>query len=341
MRAITLGIGITLLSGCAPGAAAVEASDVELRLALEKPALAEGDKLEFTVEVVNHSDQKITIIRPVDRSFDAMREPLWDVEFLDEEGQVVPSALGYGPEGRCGMVNDLTPKDRYPVPAGGTVILSAEDLVWVPLAFEGPGISGAPLMVQMLDLEGSPQGKPEIIAKGDEYVGFSQLLATPSGFLALWTAGSGQGRMRMLGMDGTPAENTLAYEFAGQFVAAGVALEEEIQIVYSDASMSGQDRTDTMGLYLLRLTADGKPLAEPLPLSPRDREMARFGDAAWLPDGRFARVFDERGPLQFGIGDGPTTLLSDHDSGGGSAAIWAFDDRYVVAWADTGRQGVQ
>ncbi len=526
MRVLALGIGISLLAGCSPGASAVESSDLELRLVLEQGTLAVEDELEFSVELVNHSKQKIRFIRPVDGSFDGMREPLWELEFLGEDGQPVPSALGYGPEGRCGMVNDLAKKDIYTVPAGESLALSGEQLEWVPpmpvrpsarpgsygvrlryrvssidegtqlelvsepvtltieggdpalwacrtrqleqradnrytqagpvrvyprpgggylllygrsthqttagrsvtsselfgtlldeagqrlgeptlirasddagylavlqvpggliiaetpgavggravdvtfvgetdgqfkvggttriseppgnpyiiqlarngervaLAFEGPGISGAALMVQLLDLEGTPLGKPWTIAKGDEYVGFSQLISTPSGFQALWTAGSGQGRMRRLGADGAPVGDTQAYTFGGQFVAAGVALDEEIQIVYSDASMSGQDRSDTMGLYLLRLSAAGTPLAEPVPLSPRDREVARFGDAAWLPDGRYARVFDERGPLHFGLGSGPTTRLTDAGSGGGSAAIWAHEDRFVVAWSD-------
>jgi len=519
-----------LLPSLALVALPTHAGEPGVTLHLEvSPAIAElGDELELTVRVVNHGDKRVTLIRPVDGSWEQMREPYYGLEFVDEDGTVITTALGYGPEGRCGLVNDLTKEDRVKVGPRDERVLSGEDLVWVPplpvrgsarpgrykvrltyraleldgvtplelvsdavplriaggdrglwqcrrdqlavrmdheyvqtgpagllpwhgegggddllvlrrnhhrmvdglsqmsaeillqwvdggaqpvgepvlvwageemgyldleatpggivmvqtpgavggravdvrfvavndegirpgkttrishppgnpyivglarrgdhllLAYEGGDAEGSAFLAQALDLEGHPVGSPLQLASGDEFSGFSQLLATPDGFAAVWTAGSGQGRAIYLDHRGMPTDPVIEFAFAGQFIAAAAVLGEQLAIVYSDASYDGQDLTDTMGLYRVVLDATGKPVDGPVALSPQDREMARFGVGAWVADGSFARVYHEDDVLHFGLGDAPeTTRLSETSAG--SAVLYNHDGRWVVLWAD-------
>ena len=529
-RGTVAGFGaLVLLLGW--GAAVDAAPRVEMRLVLEKDTLHVGEVLTFRVELRNLSSETVTVVRPVDGSFEGMREPLWGLEFLDAgTGELVPRALGHAPEGRCGLVNSLEADDRITLAPGASVTLAGKALEWVPpqkvrpsalpgpfgvrlryrvteiegvtpldlrsptvslairggdaalwrcredqlarrldhdyvsagpvrlyardggegyvvfyaissvrvvggkettsrrvlvqaldargaalgtptvvmtdddpgylavaqtpegwifahtpgavggravevlrvterdgrflpsprrplsappgnpyvvglvwspgadraaLAFEGPEPRGAPLMVQLLDRAGRPSGKPRIIARKEDFAGFVSMVATADGFLVAWTAGAEKGRMQVLDAGGTPVGETVAFAFGGQMIAALDARADHVEIVYSDASYSGSDLTDTMGLYRLRLALDGRPMAEPEPLSPRDRQEARFGHGAWLADGRFARVYGERGPAFFGIGSREkTTRLTDTAPPGGTIAVWAAGDRFLVAWPD-------
>ncbi|MBT3217637.1 MAG: hypothetical protein HN348_00980, partial [Proteobacteria bacterium] len=110
----------------------VEAGDITMELSFTDDSVDVGDELEWTVTLTNHSTTEVVIVRPLDGSFAGMREPYWSLELLDEGGEIVDHALGFGPEGRCGMTNPLQPEDKHRLKPSKSLTLAGKDLEWVP-----------------------------------------------------------------------------------------------------------------------------------------------------------------------------------------------------------------
>ena len=102
---------------------------LSLRLDLEADALDVGDVLRFSLAFHNDSAESATVVPPLDGSWDGMRQPLYSLEYLDDDGRPMPYALGFYEPGRCGMTNDLQPSDILSVAAHGDQALE-DPLRW-------------------------------------------------------------------------------------------------------------------------------------------------------------------------------------------------------------------
>ena len=76
-----------------------------------------GDVLRFSLAFHNDSAESATVVPPLDGSWDGTRQPLYSLEYLDDDGRPVPSALGFYEPGRRGMTNELQRSDILEVVA--------------------------------------------------------------------------------------------------------------------------------------------------------------------------------------------------------------------------------
>ena len=114
--------------GAAPGPAAVDASAVALRLSVANGGpLAEGDELALRLEVSNGAPAPIRVVRPVYGSWEGAREPRYSLEFVVDDGSLVPAALGWAPGLECGVMDPVQPQDVVTIPPGGTGELCNDD----------------------------------------------------------------------------------------------------------------------------------------------------------------------------------------------------------------------
>src|SRR5438128_8628653 len=69
----------------------------ELKLVVSTTNLHRCDWLTIRLIVHNNSKDAITVVRPLDGSWDGLREPHFRPVFIDEHGSVIPMALGKQP----------------------------------------------------------------------------------------------------------------------------------------------------------------------------------------------------------------------------------------------------
>jgi hypothetical protein len=111
------GTGFFAVKGAAPAPRA--AADTPLEIRLEGPTqVAKGDAMHLRVAFVNRSDGELTVLRPLDGSFERMRYPAYDLYARDDASGDVYRYAFVG--GRCGNVNPIG-NDDYAAIAPGAV----------------------------------------------------------------------------------------------------------------------------------------------------------------------------------------------------------------------------
>ncbi len=109
----------------APMAPAAPKSSVKLELSVQKTTLTVGDELKIKLHARNTGAKAVHLVRPLDGSWDDMRQPKYSLEYLDNQGQPIASPLGFPDPGRCGLTNALKPAaDILKVGAGAQILLS-------------------------------------------------------------------------------------------------------------------------------------------------------------------------------------------------------------------------
>jgi hypothetical protein len=109
------GSGFFAVEGVAPGPR--DGGDAPLEVSLRGPAkIGAGAPLELRASFANHGQEALTLVRPLDGSFERMRYPSYDLYARDEASGAVFRYAFVG--GRCGMVNPITVDDYATVAPG-------------------------------------------------------------------------------------------------------------------------------------------------------------------------------------------------------------------------------
>lgn len=110
------GIGFYRVIGAAPGPRAA-AHDSPVELTLGAPAhVALGAPIALALEFANTARAPITLVRPLDGSFEHWRDPGYELYLRDESSSEIYAYAFHG--ARCGNVNPITKEDYVTLTPG-------------------------------------------------------------------------------------------------------------------------------------------------------------------------------------------------------------------------------
>jgi hypothetical protein len=228
-------------------------------------------------------------------------------------------------EARDGGLQPAEPRLLQGGPGNPYVVELARSGEVVALTHAGREADGEPLLLHLLGADGTPHGDPIVLAAARTHGGRGLLSATPGGFLVAW-------QEIPIGPDGRV--DLVQVDLSGAASGAPVRANIGFEVAYNDNSGRGGDPANTMGFLLGRFVADGRRLADPVPLSPADRDDPHFGDAAWV-GGRLARVYLEgQKTFRFGLGTSPTVAPLVLSETADEGRLFVLDGRLLALWPD-------
>lgn len=301
---------------------------ISLALTVGEPDLDVGDELRFRLAFQSAAGQATIVVPPLDGSWDAARQPIYELIFSDEKGNPLPHALGYASNGRCGLTNPLEKSDLNVLGARGKLELK-DAHAWAPafrvLEHARPG----PVWLRVRYRADTIPGATPL-----NIISNPVKLTISGGNEALWACREAQVKQA--------ESHVYAQSSPSRIIAQG---DGYLLVFQRTETFVRPSKTHTIGaIYAQRLGPRGQVLGDPVEVTRSDSDWLGQVETLEVPDGLLVAFTTARGEedrdvrvahvdtTQKELRPGPVTALSTEPGRPYFLALARVGDRAGVVW---------